>query len=85
MIITDGIATVVDHNNYNLTRKEAVDRLKSKQSMIAVEYPDFTQEHIQNMYPEPVILDWHNYFEKSEEELMEELRIYEQFGTMNYK
>lgn len=80
MKVTDGIVTVIDHTNYNLTMDEAVERLKNKQDVIAVEYPDFSQEHLESVYQDPVVLNWQEYFELETEEIIESIRIYEQFG-----
>lgn len=80
MKATDGIVTVIDHINYNLTMDEAVERLKRKENVIAVEFPDFSQEHLQSVYQEPVVLTWQDYFELEKEQIIEDIRIYEQFG-----
>lgn len=80
MKATDGITTVIDNNNYNLTLKEAVSQLKSKHPIIAVEYPDYSQEHLESVFQEPVVLNWQDYFDQEDEEIIESLRLYEQFG-----
>lgn len=80
MIATDGKVTVVDHNDYNLTIYQTVDRLMSKKKVIAVEYPDYSQVELYNVYSEPQILDWKDYEGKSYLEVFEWLRSYEQFG-----
>lgn len=80
MKATDGIVTVVDHTNYNLTMDEAAQRLKNKQNVIAVEYPDFSQEHLESVYKVPVVLTWQDYFETENDEIIENIRLYEQFG-----
>ncbi len=80
MKATDGIVTVVDHTNYNLTMDEAADRLKNKENVIAVECPDFSQEYFESVYKEPVILTWQDYFELEKEQIIEDIRVYEQFG-----
>jgi hypothetical protein len=84
MKVTDGIVTVVDHTNYDLTRKEAAGLLKNKKNVIAVEHPDFSQEHLQSVYQEPVVLTWQDYFELEQDEIIENLRTYEQFGAYNH-
>jgi hypothetical protein len=80
MEATDGITTVIDTNDYNLSLKEAVANLKSKRPIIAVEYPDYSQEHLSSVYQEPVVLTWQDYFDQEDEEIIESLRQYEQFG-----
>lgn len=80
MKATDGIVTVVDHTNYNLTMDEAANRLKNKENVIAVECPDFSQEYLESVYKEPVILTWQDYFELEKEQIIEDIRVYEQFG-----
>ncbi len=80
MKATDGITTVIDTNDYNLSLTEAVTHLKSKRPIIAVEYPDYSQEHLASVYQEPVVLNWQDYFDQADEEIIESIRIYEQFG-----
>lgn len=80
MIATDGKVTVVDHTNYNLSMDEAAERLKNKRNVIAVGFPDFSQEYLGSVYQEPVILTWQDYFELEKEQIIEDIRIYEQFG-----
>lgn len=80
MIATDGKVTIVDHNDYNLTIYQAVDRLMNKKKVIAVEYPDYSQKELYNVYPEPQVLDWMEYEGQSYLEIFEWLRSYEQFG-----
>lgn len=80
MIATDGTVTVVDHTNYNLTMEEAAERLKNKENVIAVEYPDFSQENLESVYQDPVVLTWRDYFEMEQGEIIENIRLYEQFG-----
>ena len=80
IIATDGMVTVVDHNNYNLSIDEAAGQLKNKKNVIAVEFPDFGQEYLQSVYQDPVVLNWQDYFEMEKEQIIEDIRIYEQFG-----
>lgn len=80
MIATDGKVTVVDNTNYDLSMDEAVERLKNKENVIAVGFPDFSQEHLESVYQEPVLLTWQDYFELEKEQIIEDIRIYEQFG-----
>lgn len=80
MIATDGQTTVVDHNDYNLTIYQAVDRLRNKKKIIAVEFPDYSLDQLYNMYSEPEVLDWKDYEGMSYLEIFEWLRSYEQFG-----
>ncbi len=80
MIATDGITTVVDHNDYNLTIYEAAEKLMHKEKVIAVEHPDYMQEELCNVYPDQVVLDWKDYEGMEYPEVFESLRTYEQFG-----
>jgi len=80
MIATDGKVTVVDSNNYNLSLDEAAERLKNKGNVIAVGFPNFSQEHLESVYRKPVVLTWQDYFELEKEQIVEDIRIYEQFG-----
>lgn len=80
MIVTDGETTVVDHNDYNLTIYQAVDRLRNKKKIIALEYPNYITEDLHNVYPEPEVLHWKDYEGMSYLEIFEWLRSYEQFG-----
>lgn len=80
MKATDGIVTVIDHTNYNLTMDEAVEHLKNRQNVIVVECPDFSQEHLESVYQDPVVLNWQDYFELEKEQIIEDIRFYEQFG-----
>lgn len=81
MIVTDGKMTVADHHDYNLTIYQAVDRLRNKKRIIALEYPDYTQEELYQIYPEPEVLNWQDYQGMSCLEIFEWLRSYEQFGS----
>jgi hypothetical protein len=83
MKATDGIVTVIDHTNYNLTMNEAAEYLKNKQNVIAVECPDFSQEHLESVYQDPVVLNWQDYFELEKDQIIDDIRIYEQFGIYN--
>lgn len=83
MKATDRIVTVIDHTNYNLTMDEAVEHLKNKKNVIAVECPDFSQEHLESVYRDPVVLNWQDYFELEKEQIIDDIRIYEQFGIYN--
>jgi hypothetical protein len=80
MKATDGITTVIDNTHYNLSLKEAAKQLKSKRSVMAVECPDYSQEYLESIYQEPVVLNWQDYFDQEDEEIIESIRIYEQFG-----
>jgi hypothetical protein len=80
MKATDGITTVVDHTHYNLNLKEAAKRLKSKRSTVAVKCPDYSQEYLESIYQEPVVLNWQDYFDQDDVEIIESIRMYEQFG-----
>jgi hypothetical protein len=80
MIATDGKVTVVDNNNYNLSIDQAAEFLKNKRNVLAVEFPDFSQEHLESVYQEPVVLKWQDYFDLEKEQIIEDIRIYEQFG-----
>ncbi len=80
MKVTDGITTVIDNTNCNLTLEEAVKQLKSKHPIMAVESPDFSQERLESIYQEPAVLNWQDYFDQEAEEIIQSLRVYEQFG-----
>lgn len=80
MNATDSKTTVVDHNDYNLTIYEAVRKLSNKEKIIAVEFLDFSQEELYDVYPDPVVLDWKDFEGMGEREIFEELRSYEQYG-----
>jgi hypothetical protein len=80
MKATDGITTVIDTNDYNLSLKEAVAHLKSKRPVTAVEYPDYSQDQLSSVYQEPAVLNWQDYFDQDDEEIIENIRVYEQFG-----
>src|SRR3569832_1144092 len=77
---TVGITTAIDNTNYGLTQKETVNQLKSKCPIPASEYPDYSQERLESVYAEPVVLNWQDYFDQADEEIKESNRIYEQFG-----
>ncbi|MBS1635406.1 MAG: hypothetical protein JST26_05740 [Bacteroidetes bacterium] len=81
MIASDKQTTVVDHNDYDLTIYEAAQKLLDKEKVIAVEYPDYTREHLHEVYPDPVVLDWQDYLGMDVEEVMQEIQQYEHFGT----
>jgi hypothetical protein len=44
------------------------------------ECPDYSQEHFESTYYESVILNWEDYFDQEAEEIIESIRMYEQFG-----
>lgn len=83
MIATDGIVTVVDHTDYNLSLREAAQRLKNKESIIAVEFPDYSQEFLGSVYPEPETLPWQNFYQLEISEIIEAIRSYEKYGTLD--
>jgi hypothetical protein len=80
MLATDGNTTVVDHNDYNLTIYEAAEKLMHKEKIIAVEFPDHTQDELEDVYPDPVVLDWKDFQDMDYPQVFEELRSYDQFG-----
>jgi hypothetical protein len=42
--------------------------------------PDYGQEHFESTYHEPVVLNWEDYFDQEADEIIESIRMYEQFG-----
>ena len=80
MIATDGQVTVGDNNDYNLSMDEAAERLKNKKNVLAVGFPDFSQEYLESVCQEPVVLKWQDCFDLEKEQIIEDIRIYEQFG-----
>lgn len=83
MIVTDGITTVVDHTDYNLTTDQAAARLKNKESVIAVDFPDYGQENLGSVYAWPEILNWPDFYKMELSDIVEAIRGYEQFGTLD--
>ena len=76
----NGMTMVVGHTHYDLGLKETTTQLKSKRSIVAVECPDYNQEYLESIYQEPVVLNWQDYFDQEDVEIIESIRMYEQFG-----
>lgn len=82
MIVTDGKTTMVDTIDYDLTREQAAMLLKNGQRVEAAEFPNFSMEEIYNIYPPNVILKPEEYQGMTMEEIIEDLRSYEQFSSV---
>lgn len=83
IITTIGNATSVDWTEYNLTREQAAQSLLDGNDIVAKEFGDFTSEMIDEADPYPEIVRYECYTGKSLEEIIESLRYFELFGSVN--
>lgn len=83
IITTIGNATSVDWTEYNLTREQAAQSLLDGNDIVAKEFGDFTSEMIDEADPHPEIIQAECYAGKSLEEIIESIRYFELFGSIN--
>ena len=80
IIIELGNATMVDHNNYDLSLDEAAKELSGGRDVIALEFTDYSQDESFE-FPQTDVLKAEHYKGKSIDEIIESIRCYyESFG-----
>lgn len=70
----------IDKADYNFAVKETANLLKRNEQRVAVKCPEFSVEHLESEYQEPLLITWQDYFEKADAESIESIRMQEHFG-----
>ena len=73
------IVQVID--NQNLSIEQAANRLVNEQSVLAVTFPDLTEEELCNSYPEPVVLSPGDFYGFRLKKILRCLQGYERFAV----